>query len=77
MVIVIELKFDKAQSLHLRLIFEVKDFILCVIEVFQCYNIKHVTAISRVKATYSTAQVVFQNPPRTRGVDFLAHRGSL
>ena len=25
---------------------------------------------------YSTAQVVFQNPPRTGGVDFLAHRGS-
>ena len=25
---------------------------------------------------YSTAQVVFQNPPRAGGVDFLAHRGS-
>ena len=25
---------------------------------------------------YSTAQVVFKNPPRTGGVDFLAHRGS-
>ena len=25
---------------------------------------------------YSTAQVVFQNPPRTGGIDFLAHRGS-
>ena len=25
---------------------------------------------------YSTAQVVFQNPPRIGGVDFLAHHGS-
>ena len=32
--------------------FEVKGFTLCVIEFFQCYNIKHTTAISRVKATY-------------------------
>ena len=58
MVIVIGLKFYSAQSLHLCLIFEVKGFILCVIEVFQCYHIKHITAISRVKATYF---VLFKN----------------
>ena len=29
-----------------------------------------------VYTIYSTAQVVFQNPPRTGGVDFLAHHGS-
>ena len=39
MVIVIGLKFYLAQSLHLCLAFEVKGFILCVIEFFQCYNI--------------------------------------
>ena len=39
MVIVIGLKFYLAQSLHLCLTFEVKGFILCVIEFFQCYNI--------------------------------------
>ena len=27
-------------------------------------------------SSYSTAQVVFQNPPRIGGVDFLAHHGS-
>ena len=48
MVIIIGLKFYLAQSVHLCLIVEVKGFILCVIEVFQCYNIKHITAISRV-----------------------------
>ena len=39
MVIVIGLKFYLTQSLHLCLTFEVKGFILCVIEFFQCYNI--------------------------------------
>ena len=38
MVIVIGLKFYLAQSLQLCLTFEVKGFILCVIEFFQCYN---------------------------------------
>ena len=41
MVIVIGLTFYLAQSLHLYLIFEVKGFILCVIEFFQCYNITY------------------------------------
>ena len=40
MVIAIGLKFYLAQSLHLCLTFEVKGFILCVIEFFQCYNIQ-------------------------------------
>ena len=39
MVIVVGLKFYLTQSLHLCLTFQAKDFILCVIEYFQCYNI--------------------------------------
>ena len=41
MVIVIGLKFYLVQSLHLCLTFEVKGFILCVIDFFQCYNITY------------------------------------
>ena len=40
MVKVIGLKFYLTQSLHLCLTFEVKGFILCVIEFFQCYSIQ-------------------------------------
>ena len=40
---------------------------------FQCF-IKMCS--SPFMIMYSTAQLVFQNPPRTGGVDFLAHCGS-
>ena len=56
-------------------------FVFCYVFYFhkkkQAFDISYANCLLRsLFAWYSTAQVVFQNPPRTGGVDFLAHRGS-
>ena len=55
MVIVIGLKFYLAQSLHLCLTFEIKGFIVCVTEFFQCFNITYCIQLPSPKSKLHTS----------------------